>query len=381
LRILLGITGGIAAYKAANLIRGFSERGHEVKALPTQNALRFVGKATLEALSGSAIDDDMYQDVHEVKHVELGAKADLIVVAPATANFLAKLANGIADDLLMNAILASNSPIYVCPAMHTEMWQNLATQANVATLRARGIKVMEPASGRLTGSDTGPGRLPEAEDILQFVMGDTFLSGVTITVAAGGTREPIDSVRFIGNSSSGRMGIEIATAYRDAGASVRLIACNIDLPLPPGVEVVRATSVAELEQAMDQPCEIMVMAAAVSDFQVQRPFKGKLPRGESNTIELTPTRDLIADFAVNHPDSFCIAFALAEDGADIAAISLEKLWAKGVCAVAGNTVSALGAETNELTLVTKDQVSKQSGTKVELGKWLVEAITELMSKA
>jgi phosphopantothenoylcysteine decarboxylase/phosphopantothenate--cysteine ligase len=381
LRILLGITGGIAAYKAANLIRGFSERGHEVKALPTQNALRFVGKATLEALSGSAIDDDMYQDVHEVKHVELGAKADLIVVAPATANFLAKLANGIADDLLMNAILASNSPIYVCPAMHTEMWQNLATQANVATLRAREIKVMEPASGRLTGSDAGPGRLPETEDILQFVLGDTFLSGVTITVTAGGTREPIDSVRFIGNSSSGRMGIEIATAYRDAGASVRLIACNIDLPLPTGVEVVRATSVAELEQAMDQPCEIMVMAAAVSDFEVQRPFKGKLPRGESNTIELTPTKDLIANFAANHPDSFCVAFALAEDGADIAAISLEKLWAKGVSAVAGNTVSALGAETNELTLVTKDQVSKQSGTKVELGKWLVEAITELMSKA
>jgi len=381
LRILLGITGGIAAYKAANLIRGFSERGHEVKALPTQNALRFVGKATLEALSGSAIDDDMYQDVHEVKHVELGAKADLIVVAPATANFLAKLANGIADDLLMNAILASNSPIYVCPAMHTEMWQNLATQANVATLRARGIKVMEPAFGRLTGSDTGPGRLPETEDILQFVLGDTFLSGVTITVTAGGTREPIDSVRFIGNSSSGRMGIEIATAYRDAGASVRLIACNIDLPLPPGVEVVRAKSVAELEQAMDQPCEIMVMAAAVSDFEVQRPFKGKLPRGESKTIELTPTKDLIANFAVNHPDSFCIAFALAEDGRDIEAISLEKLWAKGVSAVAGNTVSALGAETNELTLVTKDQVSKQSGTKVELGKWLVEVITELMSKA
>ena len=381
MRILLGITGGIAAYKAANLIRGFSELGHEVKALPTQNALRFVGKATLEALSGSAIDDDMYQDVHEVKHVELGAKADLIVVAPATANFLAKLANGIADDLLMNAILASNSPIYVCPAMHTEMWQNFATQANVATLRARGIKVMEPASGRLTGSDTGPGRLPETEDILQFVMGDTLLSGVTITVTAGGTREPIDSVRFIGNSSSGRMGIEIATAYRDAGASVRLIACNIDLPLPTGVEVVRATSVAELEQAMDQPCEIMVMAAAVSDFEVQRPFKGKLPRGESKTIELTPTKDLIANFAANHPDSFCIAFALAQDGADIEAISLEKLWAKGVSAVAGNTVSALGAETNELTLVTKDQVSKQSGTKVELGKWLVEAITELMSKA
>jgi len=381
LRILLGITGGIAAYKAANLIRAFSELGHEVDALPTQNALRFIGKATLEALSGNAIDDHMYKDVHEVRHVDLGAKADLIVVAPATANFLAKLANGIADDLLMNAILASKSPIFVCPAMHTEMWQNPATQANVATLRARGINVMEPASGRLTGSDTGPGRLPETEDILQFVMNDKTLSGVTVTVTAGGTKEPIDSVRFIGNSSSGRMGIQIATAYRDAGASVRLIACNIDLTLPPGVEIVRASSVVELEQAMDQPCDIMVMAAAVSDFQVAEPFKGKLPRGEARTIELIPTKDLIANFAANHPSSFCLAFALAEDGADIEVISLEKLGAKGVSAVAGNSVSALGAETNELTLVTKDKVSKQSGTKVQLGKWLVTTITELMSKA
>ena len=380
MRILLGITGGIAAYKAANLIRAFTEQGHTVQAIPTQNALRFIGKATLEALSGTAIDNDMYQDVHEVRHVELGANADLIVVAPATANFLAKLANGIADDLLMNAILASTSAIYVCPAMHTEMWQNPATQANVATLRARGISVMEPASGRLTGSDTGPGRLPETEDIVNFVMGQKPLSGMTVTVTAGGTREPIDQVRFIGNSSSGRMGIEIATAYRDQGALVRLIACNIEIPMPLGVEVIRASTVAELDQAMDNPCDIMVMAAAVSDFRIDKPFKGKLPRGEARTIDLIPTSDLIANFAANHTDTFCIAFALVEDGADVEAVSLDKLSAKGVAAVAGNSIGSLGSESSEITLVTKLGTLKQSGTKIELGKWLVEAIYKIMSK-
>jgi phosphopantothenoylcysteine decarboxylase/phosphopantothenate--cysteine ligase len=380
MRILLGITGGIAAYKAANLIRAFTEQGHAVQALPTQNALRFIGKATLEALSGTAIDNDMYQDVHEVRHVELGASADLIVVAPATANFLAKLANGIADDLLMNAILASTSAIYVCPAMHTEMWQNPATQANVATLRARGINVMEPASGRLTGSDTGPGRLPETEDIVSFVMGKKPLSGMTVTVTAGGTREPIDQVRFIGNSSSGRMGIDIASAYRDQGALVRLIACNIEMPMPLGVEVIRASSVAELEQAMESPCDIMVMAAAVSDFRIDKPFHGKLPRGEAQTIDLIPTSDLIAHFAANHSATFCIAFALVEDGADVEAASLEKLSTKGVSAVAGNSISSLGSESSEITLVTKLGALKHSGTKIELGKWLVETIYKIMSK-
>jgi phosphopantothenoylcysteine decarboxylase/phosphopantothenate--cysteine ligase len=381
LRILLGITGGIAAYKAANLIRAFSEQGHSVQALPTQNALRFVGRATLEALSGAAIDNDMYQDVHEVRHVELGANADLIVVAPATANFLAKLANGIADDLLMNAILASTSEIYVCPAMHTEMWQNPATQANVATLRSRGIYVMEPASGRLTGTDTGPGRLPETEEIVSFVMGKKPLSGMTVTVTAGGTREPIDQVRYIGNSSSGRMGIAIATAYRDAGALVRLVACNIEIPVPAGIEVIRASSVADLDQAMNLPSDIMVMAAAVSDFRIDKPFEGKLPRGEARTMSLTPTKDLIADFAAKNPDTFCVAFALTEDGADVEVITKLKLVNKNVSAVAGNNISSLGSEIGEITLVTKQAMLKESGTKIELGRWLVKAISEIMSKA
>ena len=381
MRILLGITGGIAAYKAANLIRAFSEQGHSVQALPTQNALRFIGKATLEALSGVSIDNDMYQDVHEVRHVELGANADLIVVAPATANFLAKLANGIADDLLMNAILASTSEIYVCPAMHTEMWQNPATQANVDTLRSRGIHVMEPASGRLTGADTGPGRLPETEEIVSFVMGNKPLNGITVTVTAGGTREPIDQVRYIGNSSSGRMGIAIATAYRDAGALVRLVACNIETSMPAGIEVIRASSVADLDQAMNHPCDIMVMAAAVSDFQVDKPFEGKLPRGEARTVSLIPTKDLIADFAAKNPSTFCLAFALTEDGADVEAISQAKLVTKNVSAVAGNSVSSLGSEISEITLVTKQAILKESGTKIELGRWLVGAISKIMSKA
>jgi len=381
LRILLGITGGIAAYKAANLIRAFAEFGHDVDALPTKNALRFVGKATLEALSGNSIDDDMYQDVHKVRHVELGEKADLIVVAPATANFIAKLANGIADDLLMNAMLASKSPIFVCPAMHTEMWQNPATQENVAILRSRGIRVMEPASGRLTGTDTGPGRLPETEEIVQFVLSQRTLAGVKVTVTAGGTKEPIDSVRFIGNSSSGRMGIELATAYRDAGADVSLIACNIELPLPSGIQVTRASNIAELDQAMNKPCDIMIMAAAVSDFKITKPYLGKLPRGQLATIELVPTEDLIAGYAENHPGAFCLAFALAEDGVDVEAVALEKLRAKRVSAVAGNNVSAMGSKVSQITLVTETETLNQSGTKSELGRWIVSSINEMMSKS
>jgi phosphopantothenoylcysteine decarboxylase/phosphopantothenate--cysteine ligase len=220
MRILLGITGGIAAYKAAGLIRGLSELGHQVTVVPTENALKFIGKPTLESLSGHAIETDMYQDVAQVRHVELGQQADLILIAPATASFIARFAAGIADDLMLNAILASKAPVIVCPAMHTEMWLNEATQANVATLQSRGVKVMEPASGRLTGDDSGPGRLPETEDIIAFALADLALKGKRVIVTAGGTREPIDAVRYIGNSSSGRMGIELAKAARDAGANI-----------------------------------------------------------------------------------------------------------------------------------------------------------------
>jgi len=379
MRILLGITGGIAAYKAANLIRGLSELGHQVTVVPTENALRFIGKPTLEALSGHAIETDMYEDVAQVRHVELGQQADLILIAPATASFLARYAAGIADDLMLNAILASNAPVIVCPAMHTEMWLNRATQDNVGTLESRGVRVMEPASGRLTGDDSGPGRLPETEDIIAFAMQDLPLKGKHVLVTAGGTREPIDAVRYIGNSSSGRMGIELAKAARDAGAQVSLIAANIDLPLPKGVEVTRVGTVDELELAMDRDCDAIIMAAAVSDFRVQNPYLGKLKRSEGLNLELTPTKDLIANYAANHPNSVSIAFALAEETQErLIEIARGKLWDKSVTAVIGNSFEALGSQETLVQFVTKEDSVELTGSKTEVSKSIIELVSQLI---
>ena len=378
MRILLGITGGIAAYKAAGLIRGLSELGHQVTVVPTENALRFIGKPTLESLSGHAIETDMYQDVAQVRHVELGQQADLILIAPATASFIARYAAGIADDLMLNAILASKAPVIVCPAMHTEMWQNEATQANVATLQSRGVKVMEPATGRLTGDDSGPGRLPETQDIIAFALHDLALKGKRVIVTAGGTREPIDAVRYIGNSSSGRMGIEIAKAARDAGALVHLIAANIDLALPKGIEVTRVGCVDELELAMDLECDIMIMAAAVSDFRVENPYLGKLKRSNGLNLELTPTKDLIANYAANHPNTIHIAFALAEETQErLIEIARGKLWDKSVTAVIGNSFEALGNQETLVQFVTKDDAVELSGTKAQVSASIIELVAGL----
>ena len=379
MRILLGITGGIAAYKAANLIRLFKESGHEVTVLPTQNALKFIGQATLEALSGQNINLDMYSDVADVRHVELGQQADAIVVAPATASFLARLASGLADDLLMNAVLASEAPIYLAPAMHTEMWLNPATQANVQTLVSRGVRVMEPASGRLTGSDSGPGRMPEPQEIVDFVLSSGPLNGKSVTVTAGGTREAIDSVRYIGNSSSGRMGIELAKAARDMGANVTLIAANIDLSLPSGVNVVRVTSVDELELAMDHSCDLLIMAAAVSDFRVSNPSTEKLKRGESLTLQLESTKDLIAAYAANHPNTMTVAFALSDQSSEsLVEIARQKLWDKGVNFVIGNSTAALGASDNAVEVVTAESSKKISGSKQEVSRAILLDVAAAM---
>jgi phosphopantothenoylcysteine decarboxylase/phosphopantothenate--cysteine ligase len=378
MRILLGITGGIAAYKAAGLIRGLSELGHEVTVVPTENALKFIGKPTLESLSGHAIETDMYQDVAQIRHVELGQQADLILIAPATASFIARFAAGFADDLMLNAILASKAPVIVCPAMHTEMWQNEATQANVATLGARGVKVMEPATGRLTGDDSGPGRLPETEDIIAFALQDLALKGKRVIVTAGGTREPIDAVRYIGNSSSGRMGIELAKAARDAGASVHLIAANIDLPLPKGIEVTRVGSVDELELAMDRECDVMIMAAAVSDFRVENPHLGKLKRSEGLNLELTPTKDLIANYAALHPEVIHIAFALAEETDErLIEIARGKLSDKSVTAVVGNSFEAMGSQETVVQFVTKDDAVELRGTKAQVSSSIIDLVAGL----
>lgn len=379
MRILLGITGGIAAYKAANLIREFSEAGHQVTVLPTENALRFIGKTTLEALSGHNIDLDMYSDLAQVRHVELGQQADAIVVAPATASFLGRLSAGIADDLLMNAILASTAPIYLAPAMHTEMWLNPATQDNVKVLEERGIKVMQPATGRLTGADTGVGRMPEPEDIVRFVLDHGVLHGKKVIVTAGGTREQIDAVRFIGNSSSGRMGMEIAKAASDAGADVTLIAANIECGLPRGVKVVKVSSVDDLELAMDTPADVLIMAAAVSDFKVENPYPGKLKRSGEMQLNLVATKDLIAGYAANHPNTFCVGFALAGQEADLEVIARSKLWDKGLGLVVGNRVSALGATNTEVLVVSSEHATAIAGTKQHVAKELIQIIASSIS--
>jgi phosphopantothenoylcysteine decarboxylase/phosphopantothenate--cysteine ligase len=380
LRILLGITGGIAAYKAANLIRLFKESGHDVTVLPTKNALKFIGQATLEALSGHNINLDMYSDVADVRHVELGQQADAIVIAPATASFMARLAGGIADDLLMNAVLASEAPVYLAPAMHTEMWLNPATQSNLKTLVDRGVKVLEPASGRLTGADSGPGRMPEPQEIADFVLNNGPLNGKQVIVTAGGTREAIDSVRYIGNSSTGRMGIELAKAARDLGAEVTLIAANIDLTLPAGVNLIRVTNVDELELAMDRPCDLMVMSAAVSDFRVKNPSAEKLKRGSGLTLELESTKDLIANYAANHPDTTTVAFALADEaGQQLEDIARRKLWDKGVDFVIGNSTSALGASDSTVLFVTAESSKSISGSKQELSRAILLDVASEMS--
>ncbi|WGM18705.1 bifunctional phosphopantothenoylcysteine decarboxylase/phosphopantothenate--cysteine ligase CoaBC [Paenarthrobacter sp. OM7] len=284
MRIVLGVGGGIAAYKVASLLRLFTEAGHKVTVIPTEAATRFVGVATWEALSGNPVSNSVFDDVEKVNHVRLGHEADLIVVAPATADLLAKAATGQAGDLLTNTLLMAHGPVLFAPAMHTEMWQHAATQANVETLRSRGVTVLEPASGRLTGSDSGPGRLPEPEAIFTAAMALTEvadgakaspaaeqpLAGRIVTISAGGTREALDPVRFLGNRSSGKQGAALAAAALAGGATVRFLAAHMDVEPPAGVELVRVESALELREAALKAAvdsDVVIMAAAVADFR------------------------------------------------------------------------------------------------------------------
>jgi len=378
LRILLGITGGIAAYKAAGLLRAMSELGHDVTALPTKNALRFIGEATLEALSGKNIDPQLYGDVASVRHVQLGQEADLIVIAPATAAFLGRYAAGIADDLLLNALLASTAPVVVVPAMHTEMWQNQATIENVETLRSRGIRVMQPASGRLTGDDTGPGRLPEVEEIIDFLFAASPLTGKTVTVTAGGTRERIDDVRFIGNRSSGKTGVALAIAARDLGAKVHLIACNLS-QTPKGIEVSHVESVTELCAALQKPADVLVMAAAVSDFQVVNPHKGKHSRSTVPELELASSPDLLAAYTKKFPDSFAVGFALVAQGEDVIDASRGKLEAKGAQVVIGNPIGSLEGNDTAVQYVDAESATEITGSKGDVAREIMRRVAAQLS--
>jgi phosphopantothenoylcysteine decarboxylase/phosphopantothenate--cysteine ligase len=291
--VVLGVGGGIAAYKACELLRLFTESGHAVTVVPTASALHFVGEPTWAALSGRPVAAEVWERVHEVPHVRLGRHADLVVVAPATADLLAKAAHGLADDLLTNTLLTATCPVVFAPAMHTEMWENAATQENVATLRRRGLYVIEPAVGRLTGADTGKGRLPDPEAIFEYCRSvlargtaEPDLAGLHVVVSAGGTREPIDPVRFIGNRSSGKQGYALASTAAARGARVTLVAANTSLPDPAGVDVVRVSTTAELRAAVRaaaQDADVVVMAAAVADFRPAEPAESKIKKADDSS--------------------------------------------------------------------------------------------------
>ncbi|WP_433509961.1 bifunctional phosphopantothenoylcysteine decarboxylase/phosphopantothenate--cysteine ligase CoaBC [Nonomuraea sp. CA-143628] len=304
-RVVLGVSGGIAAYKACELLRLFTESGHEVRVVPTRDALRFVGEPTWAALSGNPVTTDVWEDVHEVPHVRIGQRADLVVVAPATADVLAKAAHGLAGDLLTNTLLTARCPVVFAPAMHTEMWQHPATRANVSTLRERGSVVIDPAVGRLTGADTGPGRLPDPAEIFQICLRvlagrPRDLAGRRVVVSAGGTREAIDPVRYLGNRSSGLQGYALARTAVARGAQVTLVAANVSLPDPAGAAVVRVESAAELREAVltaSAAADVVVMAAAVADFRpaARQDSKIKKTEGDPEPLYLVKNPDILAE--------------------------------------------------------------------------------------
>lgn len=318
MRIVLGVAGGIAAYKAAHIIRRLRELDHSVKVVPTANALKFIGAPTLEALSGQTVTTDVFDEIDTVNHVRIGQEAELVIIAPATADLIAKIAAGRADDLLTASVLTTTAEVVVAPAMHTEMWLNPATVANIATLRSRGVHVLDPAVGRLTGPDSGPGRLPEPEEIVDFALsvkdgtaGDSAdaptdprgaLSGRRIVISAGGTREALDPVRFLGNRSSGKQGIALAKAAHAAGASVELVAANIDTGLltglPAGITITPVESTLELQSAMHSAqtrADAIIMAAAVADYRPAETTDSKMKKSGDDglTLRLVQNPDIL----------------------------------------------------------------------------------------
>jgi phosphopantothenoylcysteine decarboxylase/phosphopantothenate--cysteine ligase len=356
-RVVLGVAGGIAAYKAVELLRQLTESGHDVRVVPTASALEFVGAPTWAALSGKPVTASTWDDVHEVPHVRLGQQADLVVVAPATANLLAKAAHGIADDLLTNTLLTARCPVLLAPAMHTEMWEHPATQANVATLRARGVLVVEPAVGRLTGADSGKGRLPEPEELALLCRRvlargglPLDLAGRHVVVSSGGTREHLDPVRFLGNRSSGRQGHALARAAAARGAEVVLVSSSA-LPDPAGVKVVRVTSALEMRDAVlgeAAAADAVVMAAAVADYRPAERLATKRKKTDALTVELVQNPDVLRELvAARRPGQVLVGFAAetGDDHADVLTHGREKLARKGCDLLVVNEVGETGHPT------------------------------------
>jgi len=358
-RVVLGVSGGIAAYKACELLRRFTESGHDVTVVPTAAALQFVGAPTWAALSGKPVTSEVWGSVHEVRHVRIGQTADLVVVAPATADLLAKAAHGLADDLLTNALLTARCPVVFAPAMHTEMWEHPATQDNVATLRRRGALVIAPAEGRLTGTDSGTGRLPEPAEIFELARdvlsrgaaADLLdLAGRHVVVSAGGTREYLDPVRFLGNRSSGLQGYALARAAVARGAEVTVVAANVSLPTPAGVKVVPVETTGQLRDAVLAAvtgADAVVMAAAPADYRPQSTSPSKIKKAADGSaapvVQLEQTPDILAEISRDRarPGSVVVGFA-AETGDETGSVldhARTKLARKGCDLLVVNDVS------------------------------------------
>jgi phosphopantothenoylcysteine decarboxylase / phosphopantothenate---cysteine ligase len=399
-RVVLGVAGGIAAYKAVELLRALTEAGHDVTVVPTESALRFVGAPTWAALSHHPVEGSVWDRPEDVPHVRLGREAELVVVAPATADLLARAAHGLADDLLTNTLLTARCPALFAPAMHTEMWQHPATVDNVALLRRRGATVLEPAIGRLTGADSGPGRLPDpaeiatlAELLLRRGAQPPDLVGRRVLISAGGTREPLDPVRFLGNSSTGRQGYALATVAAARGAHVTLVAANVELPDPAGTEVVPVSSAAELREAMLKAAgdaDVIVMNAAVADFRPSDVAGHKIKKGESEPapIALTRNPDILAELVHNRGGASPLIVGFAAETGDETKSVLEhgraKLERKGCDLLVVNAVGnglAFGRPDNAGVILGSDgsQVEVANGPKSVLAAAVWDAVSARLS--
>ncbi|MFS0706082.1 bifunctional phosphopantothenoylcysteine decarboxylase/phosphopantothenate--cysteine ligase CoaBC [Cellulomonas sp. 179-A 9B4 NHS] len=411
MRIVLGVAGGIAAYKAVLLLRLLREQGHEVRVVPTRASLEFVGRATWEALSGQPVTTEVFESVDRVAHVAIGKEAELVVVAPATADLLARAAAGRADDLLTATLLVARCPVLLAPAMHTEMWEHPATVANVATLRGHGVHVLDPDAGRLTGADTGPGRLPEPEAIAAAALAlvtagpPRDLDGVRVVVSAGGTREPLDPVRFLGNRSSGRQGVALARAAADRGARVTLVAANVapDVIAATGrgavgsaaavpvdavpVEVVPVETGQELRDAVRAAAEdadVVVMAAAVADYRPEVVADAKLKKtGEPPVLRLVETVDVLHELVTDPPRAGQTVVGFAAETGDASGTVLEhgraKARRKGADLLVVNAVGdgrAFGTATNEVTVLDAagEVVTTATGPKEDVAHAVWDAV-------
>ena len=398
--VVLGVTGGIAAYKSADLIRRLKDQDFDVQVVATKSALKFVGETTFAALSGNPVISDIWDQSHNVEHVQLAKKADAIVVAPATADFLAHLVYGFANDALLATLLVAKCPVVLAPAMHTEMWENSATRENVATLRRRGFLVLEPAVGQLTGADQGVGRLPETNEIARVVKQvvnrnstnlPNDLSGLNVLISAGGTREALDPIRFIGNRASGKQGVALALTALSRGAKVTLVAANLNVSVPAGVEFVAANTAAEMLEQMKLragSADIVIMNAAVADYFIPYPETAKIKKtSDTLTIELSKTADILSLLSASKPvKQYLVGFAAETTDSDDELVSLakNKLQSKKADLIVGNRVSStlgINSDENQAIMVSKDEaISLAKSDKLVLADAIWDFIVKDMTK-